>query len=72
MSRLASSTNKAVLPGKGPSHIAFISQQELNMMLEDYYLAREWNEKGVPKLEKLKELGLEEFANIVDAKFVKA
>ncbi|MEM3789123.1 MAG: aldehyde ferredoxin oxidoreductase C-terminal domain-containing protein, partial [Candidatus Bathyarchaeia archaeon] len=60
------------IPGKGPSHIASISQQELNMMLEDYYLAREWNEKGVPKLEKLKELGLEEFANIVDAKFVKA
>jgi len=60
------------IPGKGPSHIASISQQELNMMLEDYYLAREWNEEGMPRLEKLKELGLEEFANIVDTKFVKA
>ena len=38
------------------------------MMLDDYYEVRGWTREGIPTLEKLKELGLEEFADIVKAK----
>lgn len=35
---------------------------ELDQMLPGYYKLRNWDENGVPTLEKLKELGLEKFA----------
>ncbi|MCX8170396.1 MAG: aldehyde ferredoxin oxidoreductase family protein [Candidatus Bathyarchaeota archaeon] len=35
-----------------------ISPEELNMMLNEYYMARGWDERGVPKDETLKNLGL--------------
>jgi len=35
---------------------------ELDQMLPEYYKLRNWDENGVPTLEKLKELGLEKFA----------
>jgi hypothetical protein len=53
---------------EGPTKDAYISPQELNLMLEYYYAARGWTKEGVPTLEKLKELGLEEFANQIYAK----
>ncbi|MEM4521331.1 MAG: aldehyde ferredoxin oxidoreductase C-terminal domain-containing protein [Candidatus Bathyarchaeia archaeon] len=31
-------------------------------MLKDYYRVRGWNEKGIPKREKLEELGLSNVA----------
>jgi len=40
-------------PAKGQVH-------ELNVMLPEYYQARGWDENGVPTLEKLAELGLED------------
>jgi len=33
---------------------------ELDVLLKDYYQARNWDENGVPRIEKLKELGLED------------
>jgi aldehyde:ferredoxin oxidoreductase len=33
---------------------------ELDVLLRDYYQVRNWDEKGAPRPEKLKELGLEE------------
>ena len=33
----------------------------LNKMLEEYYQIREWDERGIPKHEKLKKLGLEAY-----------
>jgi aldehyde:ferredoxin oxidoreductase len=33
---------------------------ELDILLKDYYQTRDWDENGVPRPEKLKELGLEE------------
>jgi aldehyde:ferredoxin oxidoreductase len=34
---------------------------ELDKMLEEYYLLRGWDEKGIPTEEKLKELGLKAY-----------
>ncbi len=36
----------------------FISSEDLNVMLNEYYAARGWDENGVPKDETLKRLGL--------------
>ena len=46
------------LPG-GAAKGHFISQQELDLMLDEYYAARGWDkETGAPSREKLTELGL--------------
>jgi len=42
-----------------------ITQEELDFMLDDYYAHRGWTKEGIPTLEKLKELGLEDVAYIV-------
>ena len=55
------------LPG-GASKGHFISQQELDLMLDDYYTARGWDKKtGAPSREKLTELGLSHAADQLDA-----
>lgn len=51
-----------------PSGVAkgsFVSQKELDFLLDDYYEARGWTRDGFPTIEKLKELGLEEYAHII-------
>jgi aldehyde:ferredoxin oxidoreductase len=52
---------------EGPTKDSYVSPQELNLMLY-YYAARGWTKEGVLTPEKLKELGLEEFANQIYAK----
>jgi len=42
----------------GGSKGAVLSQEELNIMLDEYYEARGWTSEGIPTNEKLKELGL--------------
>lgn len=42
----------------GASKGQIISQADLDQMLDEYYAARGWDNKGVPKAAKLKELGL--------------
>lgn len=56
------------IPDDGPSKGAYVSQEELDLLLDDYYEVRGWTKDGVPTLEKLKELGMEEFADIVKPK----
>jgi aldehyde:ferredoxin oxidoreductase len=51
----------------GPTKGAVVTQDELDLMLDDYYQARGWAVEGVPSKDKLKELGLQEFQNIVEA-----
>lgn len=46
---------------EGPTEGAFVSQRELDMMLDDYYYVRGWSGEGVPTVEKLRMLGLEDF-----------
>ncbi len=49
-----------------PVQGAVVTQDELDLMLDDYYTARGWTLKGVPTKQKLQQLGLEEFANIIE------
>ena len=52
----------------GPAKGAVVTQDELDLMLDDYYQSRGWNVEGIPTKAKLKELGLEEFSSIVEGK----
>lgn len=45
---------------KGVSKGSYISEEEEKEMLEDYFNARGWDKNGIPKKEKLKELGIED------------
>lgn len=56
------------IPDDGPSKGAFVTQVELDLLLDDYYEARGWTKEGVPTVEKLKELGMEELTSIVEGK----
>lgn len=46
---------------EGVAKGSFISEKEEKKMLSDYFDARGWDRKGIPKDKKLKELELEEF-----------
>ncbi len=52
----------------GPAKGAIVTQEELDLLLDDYYQARGWTVEGIPSASKLKELGLAEFKNIVEGK----
>ncbi len=52
----------------GPAKGAVVTQDELDLMLDDYYQARGWTVEGVPPKAKLQELGLQEFASLVEGK----
>jgi len=49
----------------GPAKGAVVTQDELDLLLDDYYQARGWSLEGVPSKAKLQELGLDEFSNII-------
>jgi aldehyde:ferredoxin oxidoreductase len=53
---------------EGPSKGAFVTQEELDLLLDDYYESRGWTREGVPTAEKLKELGMEDLISIVEKK----
>lgn len=54
------------IPDEGPSKGAFVSQAELDLLLDDYYEARGWTKEGVPTKEKLTELGMEDLMPIIE------
>jgi aldehyde:ferredoxin oxidoreductase len=56
------------IPDEGPVKGAFVSQEELDLLLDDYYESRGWTLKGVPTAEKLKEIGMDELLSIVEGK----
>jgi len=56
------------IPDEGPSKGAFVSQAELDLLLDDYYESRGWTKEGVPTMAKLRELGMEELTPIVEGK----
>jgi len=51
-------------PGKG----AVVTQEELDLLLDDYYLSRNWTLEGVPTRDVLTKLGLEDLSGIVEGK----
>jgi aldehyde:ferredoxin oxidoreductase len=55
----------APVPEEGPAKGAVVSDDELQLGLDDYYAARGWTSDGIPTIEKLNELGLSDYANIV-------
>ncbi|MCW4025862.1 MAG: aldehyde ferredoxin oxidoreductase C-terminal domain-containing protein, partial [Candidatus Bathyarchaeota archaeon] len=59
------------IPDDTVSKGSYITQKELDFMLDDYYAHRGWTEEGLPTLEKLKDLGLENLAYIVKEKIRK-
>jgi aldehyde:ferredoxin oxidoreductase len=56
------------IPDEGPSKGAFVTQAELDLLLDDYYESRGWTKEGIPTKEKLKELGMEELMHIIEPK----
>lgn len=46
----------------GPAKGMHLTEEKVNRMLDEYYELRGWNQNGIPTVEKLKELGLEEVA----------
>jgi len=51
----------------GPAKGAIVTQEELDLLLDDYYQARGWTVEGFPPKAKLKDLGLDEYTNILEA-----
>ncbi|HDQ15571.1 MAG TPA: aldehyde ferredoxin oxidoreductase [Bacteroidetes bacterium] len=46
---------------KGPAKDVVITKESFEKSLMEYYSMRGWNKKGIPTLEKLKELGLQKY-----------
>lgn len=46
----------------GPNEGHLVTEEELNILLDEYYAARGWDADGLPTAEKLKEVGLPEVA----------
>ena len=46
------------IPDDGPAKGAVVTQDELNLMLDDYYQSRGWTMEGVPTKAELEKLGL--------------
>ena len=56
------------IPDDGPGKGSVVTQEELDMMLDDYYQARGWTVEGVPTKATLANLGLEDLSSIVEGK----
>jgi aldehyde:ferredoxin oxidoreductase len=52
------------LPDDGPAKGAVVSKEEFQLGLDDYYEVRGWTKEGIPTVEKLNELDLQEFAEM--------
>jgi aldehyde:ferredoxin oxidoreductase len=53
---------------EGPTKGAIVTQDELDLLLDDYYQARGWNVEGVPTKAKLHELGMQDYLSIIEGK----
>ncbi len=54
------------VPDEGPAKGMYVSEEEFQIGLDDYYSVRGWTADGVPTTEKLKALGLGDFAYIAE------
>jgi len=59
------------IPDEGVSKGAHVTQAELDLLLDDYYETRGWTKEGVPTIEKLNEIGLDDLDYIVKPKLEK-
>jgi aldehyde:ferredoxin oxidoreductase len=56
------------VPDEGFAKGAHVNQKEFDIGLDDYYEVRGWTKEGIPTVEKLKELGMQELVQIVQKK----
>ncbi len=56
------------IPDDGPVKGAVVTQEELDLMLDDYYQSRGWTVDGVPTKSQLEKLGIEDLASIIAGK----
>ena len=56
------------IPDEGPVQGAVVTQEELDLLLDDYYHSRGWTMEGFPTTARLKELGMESLSSIVKGK----
>jgi len=54
------------VPDEGPAKGMFVSEEEFQVGLDDYYSVRDWTTDGVPTTEKLKALDLGDLAYITE------
>jgi aldehyde:ferredoxin oxidoreductase len=54
------------VPDEGPAKGMYVSEEEFQLGLDDYYSVRGWTADGVPSTEKLKALGLGDLAYIAE------
>ena len=52
----------------GVSKGAHVTKEDVDILLDGYYEARGWTLSGVPKAEKLKDMGLAEYDAVVASK----
>jgi aldehyde:ferredoxin oxidoreductase len=56
------------IPDDGPAKGAVVTQDELDLLLDDYYQARGWTLDGVPTKAQLIKLGIQDLSSIVEGK----
>jgi len=56
------------IPDEGVAKGSFVSQEDLDLLLDDYYEVRGWTKDGVPTVEKLNEIGMEDLVYLVKEK----
>jgi len=56
------------IPDEGVAKGSFVSQEDLDLLLDDYYEVRGWTKDGVPTVEKLSEIGMEDLVYLVKEK----
>ena len=56
------------IPDDGPVKGAVVTQDELDLMLDDYYHSRGWTANGVPTKSELKKLGMDDLVSIIEGK----
>jgi len=53
------------IPDEGVAKGSFVSQADLDLLLDDYYEVRGWTKEGVPTVEKLNEIGMNDLVHVV-------
>ncbi len=56
------------IPDDGPVKGAVVTQDELDLLLDDYYQSRGWTAGGIPTKSQLDKLGMEDLSNIIEGK----
>ncbi|MGA3290457.1 MAG: aldehyde ferredoxin oxidoreductase family protein [Candidatus Bathyarchaeia archaeon] len=56
------------IPDDGPVKGAVVTQEELDLLLDDYYQSRGWTADGIPTKSQLEKLGMEDLSSIIEGK----